>query len=70
MYKYFLKIVSTESITEWESKGLSNEVIKSPANNLAPKVKFTGKTMYVKFSGSFLKQDKVRFSHKCIIHCL
>ena len=27
MYKYFLKIGGTESIAEWESKGLFNEVI-------------------------------------------
>ena len=29
MYKYFKKIGSTESIAEWEYKGLSNEVIKT-----------------------------------------
>ena len=42
---------------------LSNEVIKPPNNSLAPKVKFTGKRMYVKFSGSCLKQDKITFNH-------
>ena len=62
MYKY-LKKNSTISISSWESKGLYNEVIKPPDNSLVPAVKFTGKRMYVKFSGSCLKQDKITFSH-------
>ena len=60
----FLKIGSTELIAEWESKGLSNEVIKLPDNTLAAEVKLTGKRMCVQFSGSCLKKDKVTFSHK------
>ena len=43
---------------------MSNEVIKPPDNTLAPEVKFTGKRMYIKFSGTCLKQGKVTFSHK------
>ena len=42
---------------------MSNEIIKSPDNTLAPEVKFTGKRMYVKFSSSCLEQDKVIFNH-------
>ena len=42
---------------------MSNEIIKPPDNTLAPEVKFTGKRMYVKFSSSCLKQDKVIFNH-------
>ena len=57
MYKYFKKIGSTESILSWKSKGLSNESIKPPDNKLAPTVKYTGKRMYVNFSGSCLKQS-------------
>ena len=60
----FKKIGSTESIAEWESKGLSNEVIKPPDNTIALEVKFNGKRMYIKLSGSCLKQDKVIFNHK------
>ena len=63
MYKYFKKIGSTKSILSWESKGLSDKVIKPPNNSLAPTVKYAGKRMYVKFSGSCLKQDKVAFNH-------
>ena len=42
---------------------MSDEVFKASINSLAPTVKFTGKTMYVKFSGSCLKQDKITFNH-------
>ena len=42
---------------------MSNEVIKPP-DALVPEVKFTGKRMYVRFSGSCLKQEKLTFNHK------
>ena len=63
MYKYFKKIVKTESISSWESKGLSNEIIKPPDSTLALTVKYSGKRIYVKFNGSCLKQDKITFNH-------
>ena len=63
MHKYFKKIGSTKSIAEWKSKGLSDEIIKSSNNSLAPTLKFTGKRIYVKFNGSCLKQDKITFNH-------
>ena len=59
MYKYFKKIGDTESISSWESKGLSNEVVKPPStsnNSFAQTLKYTGKRMYV-------KQDKITFGH-------
>ena len=43
---------------------MSNEVIKPLDNTLVPEGKFTGRRMYVKFSGSCLNQDKVTFNHK------
>ena len=66
MYKYNKKIGNTESISSWESKGLSNEIIKLPTtsnNSLAPTLKYTRKKMYAKFNGSCLKQDKIIFNH-------
>ena len=66
MYKYFKKIGYTESISSWESKGLSNEIIKTPTtfnNSFTPTLKYTGRTMYAKFNGSCLKQDKITFNH-------
>ena len=61
--KYFKKIGDTESISEWKSKGLSDEVIKPPDNSLAPTVKYTDKRMHVKFNESCLNQDKITFNH-------
>ena len=55
-------------MSSWESKGLSNEIIKALDNSLAPAVKFTGKKMYVEFSGDCLKKDKVTFSHGKILN--
>ena len=63
MYKYFQTIGSTKSISEWKSKRLSDEFIKSSNNSLAPIVKFTGERIYVKFSRSCLKQDNITFNH-------
>ena len=42
---------------------MSNEIIKPPNNTLAPTIKFAAEMMYVKFSGSCLKQDKITFNH-------
>ena len=64
-HKYFKKIGNTESVSSWESKGLSNEIIKFSDNTFAPTVKYTGKRMYVKFNGSCLEQDKMRFNFHC-----
>ena len=57
MSKYFKKISNTKSISSWKSKGLFDEVIKSPAvnnNSLAPKLEYIDKNMFVKFKGSCL----------------
>ena len=43
---------------------MSNEVIKPRDNSLALAIKYTGKKIYVKFSGICLKQDKITFSHR------
>ena len=49
IHNFLKKNDSTEGISELESKGLSNEVIKPPDISLAPEVKFTGERMYVIF---------------------
>ena len=57
MSKYFLKISNTKNILSWKSKGLSDEVIKSPTinnNSLAPKLEYIEKDMFAKFNGSYL----------------
>ena len=63
MYKYFWKIGDTKSISEWKSKGLSDEIVKPPNNSLAPTVKYYGKRMNVKVKGSCFKQNKTTLNH-------
>ena len=65
MYKYFEKIANTDNISEWKSIGWSDEI---PDNTLAPELIYYGQRMYVKFNGSFLKQDKVTFNHGKIVN--
>ena len=51
----------------WKSKGLSDEIIKSPTtsdNSLAPALSNIGNKARVKFNGSCVKQDKITFSHE------
>ena len=69
MYKYFKKISTTDDISEWRSKGLSDEIIKPPTtsdNNLAPALNYIGNKITVKFDGGCLKQDKITFTHGAI----
>ena len=52
MNKYFKKIANTKNILSWESKGLPDEVIKSPTTNnnaLAPKLEYINKKIFVKY---------------------
>ena len=68
MNRCFKKIDKTRSISLWKSKGLSDEVIKSPTidnNSLAPKLEYLDKKMLVKFDESCLvKQDEFTFNEK------
>ena len=57
MYKYLNKISNTDNISEWKSKGLSDEVIKRPNNSLAPKLGYDNKRMYLEFNRGCLKQE-------------
>ena len=70
MNKYFKKIANTKSILSWKSKGLPDDVIKSPTINnniLVPKVEYINKNMFVKFNESCLiKQNKSTFNRKIV----
>ena len=62
-FKTFIKNNLT-FISSWESKRLSNEVMKPPTttdNSLAPLVIHTGISIVLRFGGSFLKQNKSTF---------
>ena len=71
MYKYFKTINSVDNISEWKSKGLSNESVKTPStsnNSLNPILDNVNTKIRVKFSGSCLKQDKVTYNPRIIIN--
>ena len=54
-------IANTKYISEWKSKGLSDESIKSPAtsdNSLSPVIDYLGDKIRLKFNGGCLKQPK------------
>ena len=74
MSKYFKlnTIVGViDRVLSWQSKGLSNESIKSPAtsdNSLNPRLGYYGSKIRVQFTGSCLKQSKFTFTHKKIVN--
>ena len=62
MYKYFKRIVNSDYVLEWKSKGLSDESIKSPCapnNFLNLKLSYYGNKMKVIFSESCLSKIKL-----------
>ena len=66
MGRYFIKIVNTYCISEWKSKGLSDESVKSPtiSDNIPfPWLNYIGNKVRVKFVGNCLKEDKITSTH-------
>ena len=66
VYGCFKKLGKSNHILGWKSKRLSDEKIKPAAtsdSNLPPIIKYYNIKSQVKFDGSYLKQDKVIFSH-------
>ena len=58
-------------VLSWQSKGLSNESIKSPAasdSSLNPILSYNDTKMKVEFTGSCLKQPKFTFTHKEVVN--
>ena len=56
MYRYFKKTGTTDYISEWKSKGLSDEIIKPPSttnNSLAPVLGNIGNKTRVKVVGNW-----------------
>ena len=50
---------------------MSDEIIKPPTtsdNSLAPALNYFGNKTRVKFDGSYLKQDKITFTHGKIVN--
>ena len=74
MRKYF-KLNSITGVIDhvlsWQSKGLSNESIKSPKtsdNNINPRLNYYGVKIRVHFTKSCLKQPNCTFTHKNIVN--
>ena len=69
MRKYFKTDNNSAYISEWKSKGLSNEGIKPPKidnNNLTPQINYYENHLRVIFSGSCLQHSKIDYSNKKI----
>ena len=69
VHKYFKKIVDTNHILAWISKGLSNESIKPPeSSNNNPAVAKNYIDSKIKLNESCLQEDKITFKHKKVVN--
>ena len=69
--KYFKVIANTDYVSSWKSKGLSAESIKPPTtsdNSLTPALSYYGTKTRVKFTGSYLKQPKISYTHGKVVN--
>ena len=63
---FFKRFLILNIFSTWKSKRLSDESIKLPYtsnNNLATGLNYVGYKIRVRFDGSYLKQDKITFTH-------
>ena len=71
IHRYFKVIANTRYISEWKSKGLSEESIKPPTsdNSFSPLIDYLGNKIRLKFSGGCLKQqNKLTYTHGTIVN--
>ena len=64
-------ISNTKYISEWKSKGLSDESIQPSStsdNSLSPLINYLDNKVRLKFNGSCLKQNKLTYTHKTIVN--
>ena len=64
-------ITTTDYISSWKSKGLSDESIKpltTSDNSLTPELNYYGTKTRVKFTGSCLKQPKISYTHGKVVN--
>ena len=60
-----------EYVSEWKSKGLSNETIKAISTSdirLNPTISYYGTKIRVKFTGGCLKQWKISYTHRKVVN--
>ena len=71
VHKYIKVIANTKYISEWKSKGLSEESIKpfsASDNSLGSLIDYYSYNIRVKFNGSILRQPKVSYTHGKIVN--
>ena len=74
MGKYFKLnsvVGAIDRVLSWQSKGISNESIKTPAtsnNSLTPELNYYGTKTRVKFIRSCLKQSKISYTHGKVVN--
>ena len=71
VHKYIKIIANTKYISEWKSKGLSEESIKpfsASDNSLGSLIDYYSYNIRVKFNGSILRQPKVSYTHGKIVN--
>ena len=72
MYRYFKVIANKKYISEWKSKGLSDESIKPPStsdNSLSPLINYLDNKIRLKFNGGCLKQqNKLTYNHGVLVN--
>ena len=69
--KYFKVISSTNYVSSWKSKRLSDEIIKPPTtfdNSLTSAVSYYGTKTRVNFTGSSLKQPKTSYTYGKVVN--
>ena len=71
VHKCIKNFANTRNISEWKSKGLSDESIKpfpTSDNSLTPSIDYYSYKIRVKFNGSILRQPKVSYTHGNIVN--
>ena len=74
--RYFKILPNTNYVLSWRSKGLSAENIKSHTTspltaydyNLIPTLSYSGTKTKLKFTGSYLKQDQISYTHGKVVN--
>ena len=67
VHRYDKTIINTKYISEWKSKGLSDESINRPPtsdNSLTPLIDYYGYNIRLKFNGSILRQPEVSYTYE------
>ena len=74
MYRYFKVFSITqylEYVSEWKSRGLSNESIKAIStsnNSLNPTLSYYDTKLRVQFTGGCIKQPQISYTHRKVVN--